>query len=232
MGTLQGRMLKIPAAPSLSGHPEAFGAYHPESRQRARLLLRQPADQAVVPRRHQFQDGDGRAGPLDPVDLQDFIGDAVEVGRAAGHHLGHEVRVAGSGMHLDDLRDRGEPVLHRARPGLADGQRKEGHQLVAERGRVQPAAEGAERAAALQPRQPGVDGVAGDAECPGECQGAGFGVLVEGKDDPAVEGPLPVAACDLIAGALIRAMRATAFATNPTPWRVGPCECDETRTGP
>ena len=26
-----------------------------------------------------------------------------------------------------------------------------------------------------------------DAECPGECQGAGFGILVQGKDDAAVE---------------------------------------------
>ena len=35
-----------------------------------------------------------------------------------------------------------------------------------------------------------------DAECPGECQGAGFGVLVQGKDDPAVKGIEGAMACD------------------------------------
>ena len=97
------------------------GVHHPSLVGWAGFLLGQPGQEAVEAWRHQFQHRDGRAGALDALDLEDLVGDAVEVAGAAGHHLGHEVRVAGGGVDLNDLRDRGEAVLPLRCPGLADG---------------------------------------------------------------------------------------------------------------
>lgn len=77
-----------------------------------------------------------------------------------------DVGVAGSEMRGDHFRY-AEEARHDAGIGLANRQRHERDELIAERSQVEALAEGLEGAVFAEPPQPRVDGVTSQAQRPG-----------------------------------------------------------------
>jgi hypothetical protein len=102
--------------------------------------------------------------PLHPRRGEDVPGDPVEVVGVDGDHLHHEVARPGQPAHLGHLGDRGEGRADLGEAPLVDLRVDERPQRVAQAGRVDAAFERPQDTALLEPREPGLHRVAGQAQ--------------------------------------------------------------------
>ena len=111
-------------------------------------------------------EGDDGRGPGDVRVVDDLVDDALQVGVVAGDDADEHVAGAGDGVGLEHLGDRGEVLDDGgvAAAALADLERAERRDRVAERRGVDVGRHRASTPRALQPVEPGLHGAAGDAE--------------------------------------------------------------------
>nr|UNG43166.1 hypothetical protein [Mycolicibacterium neoaurum] len=101
-----------------------------------------------------------RGGLLDPVDVQDLAGDAIQIVGVTGDDVHQQVGDPTESVHLKHFRDTFESVADGTQLALGDSHHDECGQRVAERRRIDPALKRLQNPAGLHPGQPCVNRVA------------------------------------------------------------------------
>ena len=151
-------------------------------------MLRRPPEQGRGSIRDHLTHRERDIRSLDSRGRKDLTRDAIEIRRIARDDADDEIVISRDAVHLDDLGDLGERDLDFSESVLVDPCCDEGRQGVAESGGMHPMIHRRERLARLEPHEPRLHGVAGEAETLGYLHAREPGVVTQSEKDAGIGG--------------------------------------------